>query len=159
MILVEGPDGVGKTTLVKALARHFRAPSIHYGPLPEWWSQLDYVDSAPMFSIVDRYHWSALAYSIVHKQPWPTTVERCQEVDQSICKRTPFYTKILLYSTTPDFFLGKPKDDMFDVDQIIKVNAVYHGLSEKYFDICWDVSSLGFPSVKDITELHGVTQC
>jgi hypothetical protein len=76
VIIIEGPDGVGKTTLCDALAQRFLGSctivhSVHYGPPPGdeptalyYWDEVDNIlglaKSGPV--IVDRFHVGEMVY-------------------------------------------------------------------------------------------------
>lgn len=132
MILIEGPDKVGKTTLARKLARFFKCPCVAYGPMPTWWNELDYCLRLMTFAVYDRYHWSSFAYREVSPQPWPVTLEACVEIDKALKSRcSNAYTKILIVSENPSFFDDKP-DDMFSTEQVKQVNQNFLDIRSQF---------------------------
>jgi len=68
MIIIEGTDCVGKTTLAKALSKELLGIYVHMGVLPESWrGYQDYVQllRGPSCCVIDRFAWSGLAYEAV----------------------------------------------------------------------------------------------
>ena len=140
MILIEGSDGVGKTTLAKLIQRTSHRAYVHYGPLPAWWRQQAFVHNALPFSVYDRYHWSTWAYAAVHAQPVMLSVRDCQHIDDELRVLTHGkYRSVLLYSSDEEFFESLPQDDMFDLCQVLLVNERFTEIAP-YFDIIFDVS-------------------
>lgn len=63
MIVIEGPDLVGKTTLAKKLRDELMGDYFHFGPLPD---DFDFVHGYAQFvkanRVMDRFHLSEIAY-------------------------------------------------------------------------------------------------
>jgi thymidylate kinase len=67
MLILEGTDCVGKTTLAHKLAKRLNMVYQHLGPLPDTWSDEDYIHLASINAVRDRYHLSEVAYSATLK--------------------------------------------------------------------------------------------
>lgn len=66
MIIIEGADAVGKTTLAKRICQELDLRYAHYGLLPKTWDYLtDYVPSIADRVVLDRFMLSELVYSRV----------------------------------------------------------------------------------------------
>jgi hypothetical protein len=69
MLIVEGPDNVGKTTLCERLVRELNAlgfPAVyrHFSRLPDCWDYYrDYLPHVSRFAVMDRFWMSELAYA------------------------------------------------------------------------------------------------
>jgi hypothetical protein len=140
IIVIEGSDGVGKTTLAKSLQKSLKSAYVHYGPLPLWWRIWDYKDRLVRHAVYDRYHWSSYAYSSVYPQPIDVTPEDCVRIDSDIRRLlSGQYATVLVYCSEPNFFENRAKDDLFDVKQIKAVNERY-ALQRKHFDVAHDIA-------------------
>ena len=152
MLLIEGTDGLGKTTLAKKLQRELQSAYVHYGPLPEWWREPHYVTRCLNHAVYDRYHWSCWAYADVHPQPWRATVEICCGIDHALSLRNNGrYSSVLVYSSSKQWLKKNivPKDEMFNIKQILEVNDRYSTVME-HFDFVWDVARCGWPNAEEI---------
>jgi GTPase SAR1 family protein len=149
MIVIEGPDGVGKTTLAKALQREMNSAYVHYGPMPLWWQPHDYMLRHVRHAVYDRYHWSALAYASVASQPWRPDVEACLDIDEMLrmaCKEQ--YATVLLYSSLDTWFDGL-NDDLFTDEQVKTVNQEFIAVKH-HFSFSWDIAKNGYPDARRV---------
>lgn len=154
MIIIEGPDGVGKSTLAKALQRQLKTSYVHFGPLPDWWKYHDYLTRAMTHAVYDRYHWSCYAYAGVAPQPLEMTPQFCRELDLALRIRAKQdYATILIISGSGDFYKkNSQRDDAyFTHKQIVSVNKKFLEVPN-YFDIVWDVDT-GWPEVNEVVKL------
>jgi hypothetical protein len=161
MIIVEGPDGVGKTTLAKKLARHYKMPLVCFSPLPCWWTIGNYSEW-PEYAVYDRFHWSAWAYREVRPQPWDASIKACSAIDEGLrAKHHGNYQTILLYSSHEEWFDDLPEDDMFSRDAVKSVNERFQQVASK-FDFTYDVTAEPgapqYPSL-DYFLARGVGKC
>ena len=151
MILIEGTDGVGKSTLAKALARKYMCWYVRTGLPPNWWTSLDYITKVAPFAVFDRYHWSHLAYQVTRSHDLQFTEQDCREIDKALYGRCNHnYCKILLVADSASWFDDKT-DSLYDVKQVAKVNEEFKRLANN-FDIVWNVCN-GFPVIDEIALL------
>lgn len=153
MIIIEGTDGVGKTTLARELQKQLRCAYVHYGLLPEWWCKEAYVSRLLEHSVYDRYHWSEAAYSeVVGRRP-VVVANDCREIDRTIRrvigKRA--YTSVLLITRNSSYFDNRI-DSMYDMDVVRSVNNWFDE-HEHDFDLVYDVTHR-YPDAQEIARLH-----
>lgn len=151
MIVIEGSDFTGKTTLAKDLQRQLNCAYVHYGPMPLWWTRYDYLTRHVKHAVYDRYHWSAAAYLNVAPQPWGATAEACQDIDKMLEQATRGqYATVCLYASQPEEWYPEDfEDPLFTRAQVIEVNNWFSRHSEM-FTIDWDLSVQGRPCAQDI---------
>jgi thymidylate kinase len=81
LIVVEGPTGAGKTTLVKLLASKYRYPVVHCGPLPigreEGWF-FEPFERATKGLILDRWVYGNSVYGNVLRNQMLVSVPFCE---------------------------------------------------------------------------------
>lgn len=143
LIIVEGSDGLGKTTLAKSLQSTMRSAYVHYGPLPAWWRKDLYL-TALSHAVYDRYYWSTWAYSLVYKQPVIMTASECVELDafhRAQCANA--FLSVVLYASEDSFFDDRAEDPLFKAEQIKAVNDRYREYKHA-FDVAIDVCK-GYP--------------
>lgn len=73
IILFEGPDGTGKSTLADAVYRKTSATATHSGPPPRglayatFSAVIDFAETSPAPTVMDRLHWGDVPYGYVHR--------------------------------------------------------------------------------------------
>lgn len=67
-VIVEGPDGSGKTTLIKAIRNRFYWPVVHVVQpgKPDIKQMLRLLECSPV--VFDRFHWSPVAYGVALRE-------------------------------------------------------------------------------------------
>ncbi len=67
-VVVEGPDGSGKTTLIKAIRNRFYWPVVHVVQpgKPDIKQMLKLLECSPI--VFDRFHWSPVAYGVALRE-------------------------------------------------------------------------------------------
>ncbi len=95
MLIIEGPDGVGKTTLCHKLrklliehpARVLSHVYAHFSRLPSVFDQYwGYVERASANIVQDRFHMSEIVYALACKRASPLTPEMYRLVDGHLRK-------------------------------------------------------------------------
>lgn len=147
MLIVEGPDLVGKTTLCNAMLKKWwdnprtygSYPIIyaHFSRLPASWHYLkSYMPYITRYTIMDRFHISELCYG---------------EVTRGKTSLTPGYLRILeamlalagsytVVITAEEAWLkqryeklvAEGRDEMFKLDQVLTVNKAYETVQERH---------------------------
>lgn len=140
LIIVEGSDNTGKTTLCKRLQRDMRSAYVHHGPLPEWWSIFQYLPTCLPHAVYDRFYWSSWAYQTVLPQPLHLTIEDCVSLD-AVVKQNFDYESVLLYSSDPSHFVRDEMlpDPLLSIEDIMRVNERYAQVAH-HFDHAIDIS-------------------
>ena len=150
LYLIEGSDGLGKTTLAKALQWKLRTAYVHHAP-PDNWTFNNFFEVLPN-AIYDRFHWSMYAYREVRKQPLELWSDDCAAIDYQLNKQLDGqYATICLYASDPGYFDGRPDDHMFTAEAIKSVNERYIKVLQ-YFDMTIDVATTGYPSAEQVLD-------
>ena len=153
LYLIEGSDGLGKTTLAKALQWKERCAYVHHAP-PNEWERKDFL-TVLQNAVYDRFHWSMWAYQLVRPQPLDLTISDCMAIDERLAIMLDGeYKTILLYSSDPAYFTKMPQDHLFSLEQIQDVNARYQSVAP-HFGVAIDVATQGYPSAEQILDLSG----
>ena len=153
LYLIEGSDGLGKTTLAKALQWKVRCAYVHHTPPLDW----RYEDFLTVLAnaVYDRFHWSMWAYQTVNSQPLQLNVDDCLAIDERLSLILDGdYAPVCLYSSDPGYFDKMPVDHMFSAEQIKEVNARYVSVL-KHFAVTIDVAVTGYPSPEQILDSTG----
>lgn len=154
LYLIEGSDGLGKTTLAKAIQWAERCAYVHHSP-PKEWGINDFLTVLPN-AVYDRFHWSMWAYKIVNRQPLDLSVDDCEAIDErlSILLDGDYFT-VLLYSSDQAYFEKMPPDHMFSLAQIQEVNSCYMAVRQ-HFSLAIDVAAQGYPTAEQIIGTAGI---
>lgn len=127
MIIVEGPDCVGKTTLAQALRTELKIPYIHFSVLsPTWNYESDYEAYMPVKGVCDRFFHSEIAYglgvrSFTHIDPpkWKRLVDKTRQT-------------CLVIGILPEWTVIESRwnqsREMFSLDEVRKVYSIYHDM-------------------------------
>lgn len=73
IIVLEGPDGSGKSTIAEALYRRLHATALRQGPPPRglaystFKAMVDFAGRTPANVVIDRLHWGAWPYGNVYR--------------------------------------------------------------------------------------------
>lgn len=126
MLIVDGPDNVGKTTLCRRLvaelgARHGGWMYRHFGPLPKTWEHpWDYERHVGTHVVMDRFHPSEVVYRAALGEDLNLSPLGYSIVDSWV--RLAGGMVVLLYSSNHDVFKRGYEDRPQGND--VKVNAV-----------------------------------
>lgn len=126
MLILEGTDLVGKTTLAHKLAKQLKMIYQHIGPLPDTWTCRHYLELGMIDSVRDRYHLSALAYRGLSWQP---EIAAPRILDAALVMRHCAF-KVIIVAENAEIL--KPRwrnEELFTMDQIMKVNQIYKNMS------------------------------
>lgn len=164
MIIIEGADGVGKSTLANRLSEKLGWPIHHMGvPDPDFDYMGGYLEKIVEYGprcILDRFHLGAFVYGTIlglHSSG-------------SSNKKLIWFTKLLteleiqtliLYTRQRSFLYNllymNQKRELFSTNQILDANSIYALLAnEGYCTFSWDVYLKGFPTSDKIIELMGL---
>ena len=159
MLIIEGTDGLGKTTLVKklvaALEPHGPWVGQHFTRLPLTWQHPEsYQPFIHQYVVRDRFHMSEPAYSYGRGEKTNLTDEKYRIID-SWCRLVGAFTVVLV---TPDHsFISDLHDDMYDDEVIIRANDWFRQLQNSS-EYDWDMI-LEVPSYPDETDIDHILTC
>jgi len=144
MLIVEGTDLAGKTTLAKAIVKDLNDLGYghvyqHLSRLPDSFDRyLGYIALAGAGQVRDRFHLSELAYTDARincgsLETWKTTAEQYRLLD-GMLRQYGSYTVVLTVShgMLVERF-NADGDDMYDVDIITAANDSFIDLSRQQF--------------------------
>jgi hypothetical protein len=149
MLIIEGTDGIGKTTLCKKLLERLYAhgPWVyrHFTKLPESWKYpYDYLAHMSRFVVQDRFHLSEVVYRRARKEeirlhPWDVSWIEGQLVNCAA------YTVIFVASkhrvlNVPD------KDQMHRRDVHVAVNDAFINITHNHYDNFFQLHDDSWPS-------------
>lgn len=155
LYLIEGSDGVGKTTLAKALQWKVRGGYVHHTP-PEIWKLENFFDVLSYTAVYDRFHWSMWAYKEVNKQALDLSMDDCVAIDAQLLDRLiGDYATVCLYASDPRYFDKMPGDHFFTKEAIKSVNERYMSALQ-HFDVTIDVATTGYPSPEQVLDSIGL---
>lgn len=127
MLIIEGSDCVGKTTLANELSRRLNYAYQHLGPLPDCWYDIDYVNLAAANSVRDRFHLSEIVYSTVLSRP--VKIANLRLLHATLMLKYSAYTVII---TADNSLLGprhSSRDELFNLETVQAVNNMFSKLS------------------------------
>lgn len=134
MLIIEGADLVGKTTLAKALAKKLNSRSWphvyqHLSRLPHEWAHHaveNYARLCSPYVVRDRFHMSELVYSDARREEptlSPGTYRTVDQIVRSYCGFT------IVVVATPDLIeeryrreVAGGRAEMYDVERVLLVN-------------------------------------
>jgi thymidylate kinase len=148
MLIIEGTDCVGKTTLAHKLAKKLSMVYQHLGPLPDLWYDEDYVNLASPKAVRDRYHLSEMAYSSTLKR-------NCKIRDLRVLHATLLLkckAFVVLITADPTVIGSRydAKRELFNVEDVIAVNDVFENGLKAYGDYRIHLTS-DQPDILDVT--------
>jgi thymidylate kinase len=140
MLIVEGTDSVGKTTLTRKLATKLGLLYQHLGPLPDSWVEQDYISLGSHRCAYDRYHISDIAYS------WgiPGRVCKIKNARFLHAALTVRFAAITVMITADSDLLTlrhRDEDQMFDLQTVLRVNEMYCKLAPHYADVYYHATA------------------
>lgn len=152
LILIEGADGLGKTTLAKALQWELRTAYVHHSP-PKTWHFDDFLTVLPN-AVYDRFHWSMWAYKNANRPVLDLTIEDCTVLDNVLRSKVNYKT-VLLCASDPNYFDAMPEDHFLGKEAIKDVNERYKQVAP-LFDMTIDVATTGYPSAEQVLDQFGL---
>lgn len=136
MIIVEGPDCVGKTTFAKKLASSTQLAMKgyiykHFSRLPQGFNYYwGYIENAAPKSVQDRFHMSEIAYSYARgEEESPLDPQRYRMVDGYLRGRGDFTVLITCENGLLGQRLTDPGDDMYDVPTIMRAADAFNTIA------------------------------
>lgn len=139
MLIVEGPDLVGKTTLCKKLVGSKELHDLgyiykHFSRLPEnfgyYWGYLEHM--APR-SVQDRYHMSEIAYAYARGEQQSPLSPLCYRMVDGYLRTIGAFTVVI----TADHRLLESRydkkrhdDEMYDKEKVLLANSVFFEMAE-----------------------------
>lgn len=142
MLVIEGPDNVGKTTLARSICErmngtysHMTRPGLDFDWNDDYRVMLEDKRFQP-FPIFDRFHFGAIAY---HKNSMP--LERLHIINGRIHAMGGLV--VLIHASNLDAYRNaltySGKEEMFPVDDLVDAATRFNSLTH-YADICIDVT-------------------
>jgi hypothetical protein len=126
MIVIEGADGVGKTTLARELCHRLHLGYEHYGMLPEGWRYFeDYMPSIRRDVVLDRFIMSELVYGTRLRRGCLIGEDEFRGLEALMALQGCLTVVIVAHHSR----LPK-RDDKFTGEQVWSVNELY---SSMYF--------------------------
>lgn len=134
--IIEGPDGVGKTTLAHRIVKHCEELDGHSWPVyyshmtkpsRHWDYYQDYILRMQPFAVQDRFHYGAHIYgNCLGLHPCSMTEDRMRLLEarldlmgsyRLVIIADPYWLKTAL--------VDKPKVELFNEEQILAANSAY----------------------------------
>lgn len=154
MLIVEGPDGVGKTTLCKKLLAGLPGYVYsHFTRLPRGFDyHWGYADRVSRYIVQDRFHLSEIIYSAARGEDTPLTPELYRLVDARL-RLAGAYTLLV----TADRRVLEPRwgtGQMYSLERTLAAADFFAGLPANYPGYCLDIDyhhhcTAGGPYVTD----------
>jgi thymidylate kinase len=125
MLIIEGTDLVGKTTVAHKLAKRLNMLYQHLGPLPEGWTERDYLDIAAPDLVRDRFHMSEICYHAVNNKP--CIIDDYTMLNAWLRVRCCAYTVVIVVAHKCEHYFDERwrEGEKFTLDQIKHVNRKY----------------------------------
>ena len=171
MLVIEGADCVGKSTLVKKLAKIFKNKGLsvtqsHLGAEASQWTVGDYVKCIQRWHIQDRFHLSERAYGEVFRNGpklseneiklLTAKIKELGGIVLVITTGAGLYNRLLskYHSTRPEMY-----DDFYALD---RVNTIYKNMSNKmytnkFYITCDEQGTIHWPSdslLEDLARMY-----
>jgi thymidylate kinase len=148
IILLEGPDGSGKSTLCDELIRVHteegrggsavwkRGPfTAEHGPWEEYVQDLLQLTPNPDWLVVmDRWHLGELVYGPILRDASRLSLDQCRWIDSLLRDRGALYVHVYAPSPTLMKRLTERGDDLIAPDLLPKINNAYCGV---FMDVQW----------------------
>lgn len=132
MIIIEGTDGVGKTTLAKKLITYrsnkLRMPPVyrHLGFLPGNWDYYyDYVNRMDHHIVQDRFFLSEWVYGRVIRGGTPLSKEKIRDLFSDLINVGGLTVIVTAESSLLEMRWKDHVDDKFDLSQVLAVNEEF----------------------------------
>lgn len=155
MIILEGPDNVGKTVAAKKLVEMTGGHYVHYSKPPDgfdYW--FDYLKDLTPGVILDRFHLGAIAYGTIlggHEH----TVSRVQWACLMRMLRYMGALTVIMYDSNEEKYKERvastTREEMYSAEKQKLVNRVYQTMATSeiepgvpYCDLRYDLAQHGF---------------
>ena len=148
MLIIEGTDCVGKTTLAHKLAKKLSMAYQHLGPLPDDWCDQDYINLASPKAVRDRYHLSEIAYSTHLKRS--CKIRDLRVLHATLLLKCKAYVVMITADPTVIGSRYDPKRELFNIEDVIAVNDVFENGLKAYGDYRIHLTS-DQPDILDMT--------
>ena len=144
MLIIEGPDCVGKTTVAKALAPQLELMYSHFGLLPNSWEfPGDHIECASSKLCQDRYHMSEIVYTTKLQRMPRLHPEQYRLIDAYI--RTLAGVTVII--TCDDCLIEerfRQEHEEFEVADVLRINRAYQTIVNNFgrwwgYDIDYDL--------------------
>jgi thymidylate kinase len=129
LIILEGPDGAGKTTLAEALVAKTGAELWHRGPI-QGSPQEEYLDpitgwDSSTHVICDRWHLGELVYGPIFRGESKLDEDTRIDIDLAIRKAGGILVYCRPHVTSMQLNIRRRGDDMVSEDQLLDITAAY----------------------------------
>jgi len=145
MIILEGADLVGKSTLAAKLCHKLSKPYEHLGPLPPdfhtYWSYMLLMKNEP---VMDRFHWSEWAYSYARQDETRQSIYEKKLVEAALHE---LGAVSVLVRTNWDNIRARYDDkEMYDIPTIQRAYAWFE-MHQSEFDVV--INAQPYPTTQD----------
>jgi hypothetical protein len=152
MLIIEGPDNLGKTTAAKRIVELITDWPVYYAHMSRPNQTFDffhhYKSMMSPYAVQDRFHLGSLVWHEgIMYQSKLRIIEAWLQLQGSLT--------IIFYSGNRAWYLNRlnesQKDEMFNIDEIMEANEQYIKMmdgsheEEPRYDFAFDVGSFGFP--------------
>jgi hypothetical protein len=149
MLIIEGTDCVGKTTLCNRLAEDLKMIYQHLGPPPPTWSDIDYVKLGSNNAVRDRYHLSELVYSHVNGRP--VKIRESRLLHATLMLKHSAYVVCIVADEDLIRSRYNAHEELFDIETVLKCNTAFKLFGAPFVDqriVC--TQDKPFPTEEDI---------
>ena len=132
MLIIEGADCVGKTTLARKMAGELKLLYQHLGPMPEGWEETDYIRLGCQKVVYDRFHVSDVVYSkVLNRAP---CIENPRFLHAALQVRFAAFTVIIAAEPELISLRFREADQMYNEETVLKCNELFAKCAAHYAD-------------------------
>lgn len=152
MLIIEGTDNVGKSTLVTDVIRHLNAMGLphipfHLSKLPDSFDHVQgYVELLNTNTVWDRFHISRTCYGAVCKNQREFTTAEAEILQAHLTLKGAYVVSCVVEDAAWIRKRWGSKDEMYDVETAVQVNESYKHQRQFRVDYKILVDVEGYPS-------------